>query len=75
MYVCNQIFKNDSVKGYDPDYYKKLYDEASGGSSSEKVKALRRQLEDRDKINGQKELHMQKEMKMSQLLQEIEQSA
>ncbi|MBQ0142186.1 MAG: hypothetical protein KBT06_05215 [Prevotellaceae bacterium] len=46
--------KNDSVKGYEPDYYKKLYDEASGGSSSEKVKALRRQLEDRDKINAQK---------------------
>ena len=46
--------ENDNVKGYDPDYYKKLYDEAPGGSSSEKVKALRRQLEDRDKINAQK---------------------
>lgn len=52
--------ENDNVKGYDPDYYKKLYDEAPGGSSSEKVKALRRQLEDRDKINAQKRENYQK---------------
>lgn len=42
------------VKGYDPDVYKKMYDEAEGSSSAEKVKSLRRSLEDRDKINAQK---------------------
>lgn len=42
------------VKGYDPDKYRKMYDEAEGSSSAEKVKSLRRSLEDRDKINAQK---------------------
>lgn len=42
------------VAGYNPDKYKKMYDEAEGKDSSEKVRSLRRQLEDRDLINAQK---------------------
>lgn len=42
------------VAGYNPDKYKKMYDEAEGKDSSEKVRSLRKQLEDRELINAQK---------------------
>lgn len=44
----------DTVSGYDAEKYKKLYDAAPGSSSDEKVKNLRKMLEDRDAINAQK---------------------
>lgn len=46
--------KKSGVKGYDPDKYLEMYKSAEGRSSAEKMKSLRKQLEDRDKINAQK---------------------
>ena len=44
------------VEGYDPDYYKGLYDSAEGDSWKDKVNSIRREkyTENRDKINSQK---------------------
>lgn len=44
------------VAGYDPDKYRRLYDNAEGRSSKDKVNALRREryAENKDKINAQK---------------------
>lgn len=42
--------ENDNVKGYDPDYYKKLYDEAEGTSSKEKINFLRRKMAEHQRV-------------------------
>lgn len=46
--------KKGDVVGYNSAKYKKMYDEAEGSNSKEKMKSLRKQLEDRDVINAQK---------------------
>lgn len=42
--------------GYDPEKYKKMYDEAEGGTSREKINSMRRMKyqENKDRINAQK---------------------
>lgn len=49
---------NFSVEGYDPDEYKKMYDDAEGSTPNEKINSMRRmQYQDpatRAKINAQK---------------------
>ena len=47
--------KSDNVDGYDPSYYNRLYNEAPGATSKDKINSLRRDLyaERRDKINAQ----------------------
>ena len=49
---------NFSVEGYDPDEYKKMYDDAEGSTPNEKINSMRRmQYQDpatREKINAQK---------------------
>jgi hypothetical protein len=42
--------------GYDPDKYKKMYDEADGDTPKDKINAMRREFyeEDKDRINEQK---------------------
>ena len=49
---------NFSVEGYDPDEYKKMYDDAEGSTPNEKINSMRRmQYQDpatREKINEQK---------------------
>lgn len=44
------------VKGYDPEKYKRMYDEAEGGNSKEKINSIRRMKyqENKDRINAQK---------------------
>ena len=49
--------KTSSVAGYDPDKYRRMYDEAAPGKNSEtKINALRREFyaENREEINAQK---------------------
>lgn len=44
---CNfqiRFSHKDTVEGYDPDKYLKMYEEAEGNSPDEKIKSLRRQL-------------------------------
>lgn len=45
-----------TVKGYDPDYYKAMYDDADGNTWEEKINSLRRKnyAANKDKINAQK---------------------
>ena len=45
-----------SVDGYDPDEYKKMYDEAEGSTPNEKINSMRRDqyAQNRDRINAQK---------------------
>jgi len=45
-----------NVRGYDPDAYKRMYYDAPGGSSRNKINAMRRQMykEHKDEINAQK---------------------
>ena len=46
-------FDNDSnIEGYDPDYYKKMYDEAEGSTREEKLNYMRREqyAEEKDAI-------------------------
>ena len=50
-------FDNKSgVEGYDPDKYKKMYDDAEGSTRDEKFNSMRRDYyaENKDKINAQK---------------------
>lgn len=50
-------FDHDTeVEGYEPDYYKRLYDEAEGDNWKQKVNAMRRNhyAANRDRINAQK---------------------
>ncbi len=44
------------VEGYDPEKYLKMYENAEGGSSQEKINSMRRELEagKRDEINARK---------------------
>ena len=44
------------VRGYDPDVYKKMYDDAPGDNSTEKINAMRREAyaENKEEINAQK---------------------
>ena len=44
------------VEGYDPEKYLKMYQEAEGGSSQEKINSMRRELEagKRDEINARR---------------------
>lgn len=48
--------KNDSVQGYDPNKYLRMYNDASDGSWRDKVNAIRREQyqENKDEINEQK---------------------
>lgn len=47
-----------SVKGYDPDKYKAMYDAAEGSNSREKINSMRREqyAENKDRINAQKRM-------------------
>ena len=51
-----QFDKRFNVQGYDPGYYAKLYDNAPGKSSKDKINAMRREFyeENKDAINEQK---------------------
>lgn len=54
---CQFAIRHDgksNVSGYDPDKYYQMYKNAEGKSPKEKIKSLRRELEDRDLINAQK---------------------
>lgn len=48
--------KTTSVAGYKPEEYKKIYDNAEGKSSKEKINSIRREqyAENKDEINAQK---------------------
>ena len=48
--------KDSGVKGYDPTEYKKVFEDAEGKTSSEKLNSIRRiqYQENKDKINAQK---------------------
>lgn len=47
---------NLNIEGYDPDYYKQMYDDAEGSNSNEKINYMRRQFyaENKEEINEQK---------------------
>ena len=49
---------NLSVKGYDPDKYKKMYDDAEGSNYKEKLNSMRREFyaENKEEINEQKRI-------------------
>ena len=50
-------FNHDTqVEGYDPEEYKKLYDEAPGSNSKDKINSMRREFyeENKEEINEQK---------------------
>lgn len=56
---CTFAIRHDSstnISGYDPDKYKKMYDEAPGNNSLEKINAMRREAyaENKEEINAQK---------------------
>lgn len=56
---CNYVVRfseKDGVGGYNPDSYKKIFDEAEGDSWEEKINYLRRQQyeENKDEINAQR---------------------
>lgn len=54
---CQFAIRHDgksNVSGYNPDKYYQMYKNAEGNSPKEKIKSLRRELEDRDLINAQK---------------------
>lgn len=56
---CNYVVRFDDhsgVKGYDPDKYLEMYENAEGGNSKEKINTLRRiqYAERKDVINAQK---------------------
>lgn len=56
---CNYLVRFDDksgVKGYDPEYYRSMYDEAEGSNSKEKINSMRRiqYAERKDVINAQK---------------------
>lgn len=46
------------VKGYDPDKYKKMYDNAEGSTPQEKINSMRREqyAENKDRINARKRM-------------------
>lgn len=48
--------KSTTVAGYNPEEYKRIYDEAGGTTSKEKINAIRREqyAENKDEINAQK---------------------
>lgn len=48
--------ENDGYRGYHPDLYRQIYDDAEGHSSKEKVNAMRREFyaENKDEINAKK---------------------
>lgn len=48
--------ENTEVEGYDPDYYKSIYDNADGNNWKDKVNSMRRNqyAVNRDRINAQK---------------------
>lgn len=48
--------KDFDVEGYDPDEYKKMYDDADGSTRNEKMRSMRRNqyAQNKDKINAQK---------------------
>ena len=57
---CNFMIRHDSstnVRGYDPDKYYRMYSEAPGKNSSEKINAMRREAYAKNKeiINAQKQ--------------------
>ena len=47
---------NTNIRGYDPDKYLEMYDNAEGQSSKDKINAMRREAyaENKEKINAQK---------------------
>ena len=56
---CNFMIRHDSsttVQGFNPGEYRKMYDEAPGGSTSEKINTMRREAyaENKERINEQK---------------------
>ncbi len=56
---CNYAIRFDSstnVRGYDPDKYREMYDDADGRSPKDKINAMRREFyaENKDEINAQK---------------------
>lgn len=51
---CVRFDGQSNVEGYDPDKYLKMYQDSEGNTPSDKIKNLRKQLEDRDVINAQK---------------------
>lgn len=50
--------ENTEVEGYDPDYYKEIYDNAEGHGYKEKINSMRRAnyADNKDQINEQKRL-------------------
>ena len=60
--------KDFDVEGYDPDQYKKMYDEAEGETRDEKLNSMRRMQyqdpETRDRINAQKRAAYEKKKLM-----------
>lgn len=61
-------FNSDTqVEGYEPEEYKKMYYDASDGTPTEKINAMRREFyqENKDKINAQKREAYQKRKELN----------
>ena len=55
---CVRFDSKTNVAGYDPDEYLRMYKEADGKSSKEKINSMRRELykQNKDEINAQKRI-------------------
>lgn len=58
---CVRFSEFETVEGYDPEKYRKMYEDAEGSTPQEKINAMRRELgaEKKDQIN--KELYAKRE--------------
>lgn len=70
---CTYAIRHTSttnIRGYDPDRYRKMYNNADGDTTKEKINAMRRQFyeEDKERINAQKRAayEVRKELDSSQ---------
>lgn len=66
--------KGTTVEGYDPDYYKAMYDNADGDKWQDKLNSMRRDnyAKNKDKINAQKRVAYKLRKESTELVEEDE---